>query len=306
MSKEFKIGLITVIAGALLYYGFNFLRGSDLFSPSNRYYALYTNVSGLNVSNPIYFNGLPVGRVSSFKLQQNKGRIVVSLDIDEGVFIGKDASATLANDGLFGGKAIVLDVGKSLTPLSSGDTLASNMDEGMLEQFAPITDNLNTTINKLNTLLDHLNNADISGTVDTIKYSIGLLTEKLNDIDVQEPIDNMNEMVISFKDRSEQMKGVLESSKSLMDSLRSLPLNSVIDNLNGSMSKMNDMMAAIQSEEGTIGKLINNDSIYNSMNQVMLDLDALLIHFNNYPKDFMKPLGRKHSKLKGVSTWDDK
>ncbi len=306
MSKEFKIGLITIVAGALLYYGFNFLRGSDLFSPSNRYYATYTNVSGLNVSNPIYFNGLPVGRVSGFKLQQKKGFIVVALDIDEGVFIGEDATATLANDGLFGGKAVVLDVGISTTPMLSGDTLNSKMDEGMLEQFAPITDNLNTTINKLNTLLDHLNNTDISGTVDTIKYSIILLTEKLNKIDVEEPINNMNEMILSFKDRSDQLEGVLTSSKSLMDSLNSLPLNSVIDNLNGSMAKMNEMMAAIQSEDGTIGKLISNDSVYNSMNQVMLDLDALLIHFNNYPKDFMSPLGRKRKKLKGISTEEGK
>lgn len=306
MSKEFKIGLITIVAGALLYYGFNFLRGSDLFSPSNRYYATYTNVSGLNVSNPIYFNGLPVGRVSGFKLQQKKGFIVVALDIDEGVFIGEDATATLANDGLFGGKAVVLDVGISTTPMLSGDTLNSKMDEGMLEQFAPITDNLNTTINKLNTLLDHLNNTDISGTVDTIKYSIILLTEKLNKIDVEEPINNMNEMILSFKDRSDQLEGVLTSSKSLMDSLNSLPLNSVIDNLNGSMAKMNEMMTAIQSEDGTIGKLISNDSVYNSMNQVMLDLDALLIHFNNYPKDFMSPLGRKRKKLKGISTEEGK
>lgn len=300
MSKEFRIGLITVIAGALLYYGFNFLRGSDLFSPSNRYYALYTNVSGLSISNPIYYNGLPVGRVSGFKLQQSKGRIVVSLDIDEGVFIGQDASATLANDGLFGGKAIVLDVGKSSSPMTAGDTLLSNMDAGMLDQLAPITDNLNTTINKLNTLLDKLNETDMKGTVDTLKYSIGSLTAKLNSIDLQEPIDNVNSMVLSFKNRADQLKGVLESSKSLMDSLNSLPINSVIDNLNGSMEKMNEMMAAIQSEEGTIGKLINNDSVYNSINQVMMDLDALLIHFNNYPKDFMSPLGRKKKKLKGV------
>lgn len=304
MSKEFKIGLITIIAGALLYYGFNFLRGSDLFSPSNRYYVLYSNVSGLNISNPIYFNGLPIGRVSGFKLQQEKGVIVVSLDIDEGVFIGEDATATLANDGLFGGKAVLLDVGQSGVAMAAGDTLNSIMDEGMLEQFAPITDNLNTTINKLNTLLDHLNNADISGTVDTIKYSIGSLTEKLNDVDLQEPIANMNEMILSFKDRSDQLEGTLASAKSLMDSLNSLPLNSVVDNLNGSMAKMNEMMAAIQSEEGTIGKLINNDSVYNSINQVMLDLDALLIHFNNYPKDFMSPLGRKKKKLKGVPAED--
>ena len=302
MSKEFKIGLITVVAGALLYYGFNFLRGSDLFSPSNRYFVYYTNVTGLNISNPVYFNGLPVGRVSDFKLQQKKGRIVVSIDIDEGVFIGEDATATLANDGIFGTKAILLDVGKSANPLTVGDTLNSLMDEGMLDQIAPITDNLNTTITKINTLLDQFNETDIKGAVDTIKYSIGTLTNKINRLDVQQPIDNMNELILSFKDRSDQLEGVLSSSKSLMDSLNSLPLNSVIDNLNESMTKINEMMIAIQSEDGTIGKLINSDSLYNSMNQVMLDLDALLIHFNDYPKDFMSPLGRKNRKLKGVSS----
>ena len=73
MSKEFKIGLLTIIAGALLYYGFNFLRGTNLFSPADTYYVVYRNVAGLNVSNPIYFNGLPVGRVSGFELDQQGG-----------------------------------------------------------------------------------------------------------------------------------------------------------------------------------------------------------------------------------------
>ena len=188
MSKEFKIGLITIIAGALLYYGFNFLRGSDLFSPSNRYYATYTNVSGLNVSNPVYFNGLPVGRVSGFKLVQAKGYIVVSIDIDETLEMGRDASATLANDGLFGGKAIVLNVGESAEKAQPGDTIASEMDGDMLSQFEPVADNLNSTITKLNELLDELNRTDIKGTVDTLKYAIGTITHKVNNLEIERVI----------------------------------------------------------------------------------------------------------------------
>ncbi|MEP0985528.1 MlaD family protein [Ekhidna sp.] len=299
MSKEFKIGLITIIAGALLYYGFNFLRGSDLFSPSNRYFATYANVSGLNVSNPVYFNGLPVGRVSGFELVQEKGYIVVSIDIDEGLVIGDDASATLANDGLFGGKAIVLNVGESEIPLEPGDTLASDMDEGMLSQFEPVADNLNTTITKLNDLLDELNETDISGTVDTLKYSIGTLTNKVNRLDIESPVRNANELLISFKERSDQLEGVLESSKYLLDSLNAVPLSETLAKVNESLDHVNNLLLAVQSDEGTLGKMLNNDSVYNNLNKLLVDMDELIIHFNNYPKDFMSPLGRKTKKLKG-------
>ena len=304
MSKEFKIGLITVISGALLYYGFNFLRGSDLFSPTKRFYATYKNVSGLNVSNPIYFNGLPVGRVSGFKLVQDKGYIVVSLDIDEGLVIGEDASATLANDGLFGGKAIVLSVGESLEQAVSGDTLGSDMDGGIMSQFEPVADNLNTTITKLNDVLDKINSTDIEGLVDTLKYSVGTVTDKVTEMDVEAILGNVDEMVISFKKRSDQLDTLISGSSTLIDSLNTLPFKESVTKLNESMDELKSLMLAIQSDEGTLGKMINNDSIYNNLNKLLVDMDELVIHFNNYPKDFMRPLGRKHNKLKGVSTED--
>ncbi|MEP1093561.1 MAG: MlaD family protein [Cyclobacteriaceae bacterium] len=301
MSKEFKIGLLTIVAGALLYYGFNFLRGTNLFSPAETYFITYPNVTGLNVSNPVYFNGLPVGRVSGFKLEQSKNRIVVSLDIDEDVFVGEDGTATLANDGLLGGKAILLDVGVSKTRLQPGDTLDSDIAGDLFEQFEPVATNLNSTIIKINTLLDKLNSTDISGVVDTLKYSIGTVTNKVRRLDLKGPVDNLNELLESFKARSEQLDGVLASSKSLMDSLNSLPLDETLASMNKSMESINELMASLQSDKGTIGKLMNNDSVYNSLNKLLVDLDELAIHFNNYPKDFMKPLGRKNKKLKGVS-----
>lgn len=301
MSKEFKIGLITVIAGALLYYGFNFLRGSDLFSPRSRYFVIYPNVTGLTVSNPVYFNGLPVGRVSGFELQQQKGRIVVSLDIDENVMVGNDASATLANDGLFGGKSIILDVGKSEALLQAGDTLHSEIDGDLLSQFEPVADNLNTTITKLNNLLDQLNQTDIRGTVDTLKYSIGTITSKVNRLDLQQPMDSLTALISSFRKRSDQLEGVIASSELLVDSIRSLPLGESVAKLNQSMDELNKIMMSIQSEEGTVGKMLNNDSLYNNVNRLLVDMDNLIIHFNTYPKDFMSPLGRKNKKLRGTT-----
>jgi len=301
VSKEFKIGLITIIAGGLLYYGFNFLRGSDLFSPTNQYYVVYSNVSGLTVSNPVYVNGLPVGRVSGFDLQQQKNEIVVSLDVDEEVRINKGSSAHLANDGLLGTKAIVLVFGKSDGFLSPGDTLNSETDGGLLDRFDPAIDNINTTITKLNAVLDQINETDIKGVVDTLKYSIGSLTYKANQLDVESTLASTNELLTSFKERSDQLDGVLASSKSLIDSLNSLPLAETLLRLNESLEHVNGLLLAIQSDSGTVGQLLQNDSLYNNLNKTLMDLDGLIIHFRNYPKDFTKPFGRKHNKLKGIS-----
>lgn len=301
MSKEFKIGLITVVAGALLYYGFNYLRGSDIFSPTIRYYVVYPNVSGLKVSNPVFLDGLPVGRVSGFQLQQKQKRIVVALDIEKNVFVSDLDTAKLANDGVFGGKAVILDAHPSANPLAAGDTLKSDIGEDLLTTFEPVADNLNTTIIKLNLLLDQFNRTDIKGLVDTLKYSTGTITSKVNEIEVQPSLDHLNSLLASFEQRSEQLEGVLASSKQLMDSINSLPLGESVTKLNQSMDELRKMMLALQSEEGTVGKLINNDSVYNNLNKLLADLDELVIHFNHYPKDFLKPLGRKNKKLKGVS-----
>lgn len=303
MSREFKIGLLTVIAGALLYYGFNFLRGTNLFSPTNTYFITYPNVTGLNVSNPVYYSGLPVGRVSGFKLEQEKNQIVVSLDIDENVYIGEDATATLANDGLLGGKAIILDVGKSITQLLPGDTLQSKIDGDLLSQFEPVADNLNTTITKINTLLDQLNSTDLEGTVSELKLAINDMRRTVGRMEpeITGAIQEYKGLATSLTKQVDGMEPILEKTNLLMDSLNSLELNATVANLNTTLDGINKIMASLQSEDGTIGKLMSNDSIYNSLNKLLVDLDELTIHFNNYPKDFLKPLGRKNKKLKGVS-----
>ena len=307
MSKEFKIGILTVVAGALLYYGFNFLRGTDLFSPTDRYYVVYPNVAGLNVSNPIYINGLPVGRVSGFQLQQNEGRIVVALDIDQGVFVGKSSSATLANDGLLGGKAIVLDIGESVDRLEVGDTLKSEIDGGILSEFEPVADNLNSTITKINDLLDQLNSTDLQGAVEELKYAIRDMRRTVTQLkpELNEAINEYTNLASSLNARVEEIQPILQKTDVLMDSLNALQVNALVGNLNETLTSINTILANLQSETGTVGKLMNNDSVYNNLNKLLVDLDKLIIHFDNYPKDFMKPLGRKNKKLRGVSQEDN-
>ena len=128
MNKEVKVGIIGVIGLVFFYLGSNFLKGIDFFSPINRYYALYENVDGLIVANPIIVNGFTVGRVSDIKILQNReNKILVSMDIDEGLVIGSNSKATLSSNDFLGSKAIVLTIGDITNPIDEGDTINSSI-----------------------------------------------------------------------------------------------------------------------------------------------------------------------------------
>lgn len=283
-----------------MYYGFNFLRGSDLFSPTNRYYVKYSNVAGLNVSNPVYLNGLPIGRVSGFSLIEGN-EIIVSLDVDQTLKIRNGSSAHFANDGLLGSKAIVLVFGESEGYMNPGDTLKSETDGTIFDRFDPAIDNINTTITKLNEVLDQIKDIDIKGAVETLKETLQVIKGKTSELDVKEPLDKFNALADSFTETSEKLQAVLDNSNSLVDSLKNVPLNATLVKLNESLDQVNSLMVAVQSDSGSVGQLLNNDSLYNSLNKTLVDLDALIIHFRTHPKDFLKPLGRKNKKLKGIS-----
>lgn len=306
MSKEFKVGIVTVIAVGLLYYGFNFLRGNNIFSSSHQYYVKYANVAGLSVSNPVLYNGLKVGRVSKFELLQDKGIIVVTLNIKDEVILRKDAIASLANDGLFGGKSIVLNIGKAPETLEYGDTLNSSITAGMLDQFEPVADNMNTTIKKMNEVLSKLAETDIAGLVDTLKYSVshttGKINRKIDNMKMVALVDNANSLVNSTKTRVSKLDGLIASSKSLVDSLSKVEIGTTVQKLNKTLSNLEALTASMKSDKGTLGKLMNDDSAYQQLNKLLIDLDKLAIHLNEYPKDFFGPLGRKHRRQRGLET----
>lgn len=306
MSKEFKVGIVTVIAVGLLYYGFNFLRGNNIFSSSHQYYVKYANVAGLSVSNPVLYNGLKVGRVSKFELLQDKGIIVVTLNIKDEVILRKDAIASLANDGLFGGKSIILNIGKAPENLEYGDTLNSSITAGMLDQFEPVADNMNTTIKKMNEVLSKLAETDIAGLVDTLKYSVshttGKINRKIDNMKMVALVDNANSLVNSTKTRVSKLDGLIASSKSLVDSLSKVEIGTTVQKLNKTLSNLEALTASMKSDKGTLGKLMNDDSAYQQLNKLLIDLDKLAIHLNEYPKDFFGPLGRKHRRQRGLET----
>ena len=294
-----------VFSIAILYLGFNYLKGIDFFSSNDKYYAIYENVDGLNVSNPVYINGFIVGRVSNIVLMQNEqNKIVVELDISGDIILGDTATATLTGDFL-GNKSILLSTGDISSPIQPGDTLIAVLDRGIADILAqsaqPVANSLEVTIKQINTILDNL-----SGNSDKINRMMDRFekTPLLLNTTIVETKENMEEITATFNKVGEELNTTLRSARPVLnnmatfsDSLKALELNKTIRETNEAIVKLKGAIDHFTQSEGTLGRLLKDDSIYVNLNNSILNLDTLVNHFDQNPKHFFSPLGKSPKKI---------
>lgn len=304
-NKEFKVGLFAAVALVLLYFGFNFLKGIDFFSTTEKYYAVYDNIDQLAVSNPVLINGFAVGRVSRIAIMQSKqNKVLVELMIDSEIVLTDSAKALLNSDFL-GSKSILLSIGKGTKTLNPKDTLLAEVAKGMLdvlsETATPVADNLQTTLRKFNVILDNLTKN--SQQLDAIFAKLQKTPDLLNGTIVNAN-GRVSELSISFKNVADNLNGSLNELKPTLanfqifsDSLKRMELNQTVSEAKKTVIKLNETLDKIKNGDGTLGKLISEDSMYVNLNTLLRNLDSLAVHFDNNPKHFLAPLGKSKRKI---------
>jgi phospholipid/cholesterol/gamma-HCH transport system substrate-binding protein len=304
LSKEFKVGLFMVVAIALLYFGFNFLKGIDFFSSTNKYYAIYHNVDKLTESNQIFLNGYAVGRVSDIQIQQSKDRVIVELDIDSDILL-TDSSIAMLNGELLGGRFIQLDVRKGGKPLEPKDTMNSEVAKGIMDFITqnaePVASNLTTTLKKVNELLENLsgNSKRLDTLFTGLQSTPGLLNKTLVTANT-----NINDLGANFKTVAHNLNGTLEELKPtianfhvLSDSLKMMELNGTVKKAQQSLTKLNETLARLNKGDNTMSKLLTEDTLYVNLNKLLQSIDSLAKHFDKNPRHFLSPLGKSSKKI---------
>ncbi len=261
-------------------------------------------MAGLTVSNQVKVSGYTVGRVSDIKInQQFNNSILVEMDIESGIIIG-DGTTALLDVEFLGGVSIVLNIGDINNPLEPGDTVIAEvnptLNELLKSSALPVADNLQVTIRRINSILEELENSE--SLKNTFKNIEGI-TDKTNIILAENRVA-VKETLTGFKELSGKLDlrmddlGVLMSKYSdLADSLKAIDFKKTLEEANILLATMNETLLLIQDENGTIGRMLKDDSVYVSLNNALLDLDLLLIHMNENPKHFFKPLGKSRKKI---------
>ena len=291
ISKEFKVGLLAVVSITILYLGFNFLKGSDLFSTNNTYYAIYENIDGLNISNPVLLNGFSVGRVSDIEILQNRqNRLLVSLDIDDDQVLGQGTWAVIKSD-ILGSMAVHLDSVQVGRRLAEGDTLNAMLYKGITEQLTatamPLVDQVELTLQNLNVILDNLanNEANINQVIANFKTTSSNLAKGTSQLSAMSA--KLQQLLEELNDPETGVAALVEKMNQVADTVNHLELEALMVSTKDAIDELGETIRQINEGDGNLNRLLKDDELYNNMTKTMEDLDKLFIDMRENPKRYV-------------------
>lgn len=317
-STEIKTGLIAIVAIALFIWGYNYLKGNNLLSNQRDFYAVYNKIEGLNNSNPVLINGVKVGIVQEIYFHPDQsGRVVVHMLLDNTDFnIPQNTVAMIMSADIMGSKAIDLVLGDTTVYAQSGDTLQSLIK-------ASFTDEINKTVEPIKartiSLLQEIDSVlimvrgvfnqetqdNLTQSIENLRKTITNLESTTAEIDtlvgsetnrISAILANIQSISKNIKDNNENITNILSNLSAVSDSIKRSEITSTIANANRVMAETADIMEKINKGEGSMGMLINNDSLYNNLNAATEELDRLFEDMRKNPGEYVhfSIFGRKH------------
>jgi len=297
-KREAKVGLLGLIGIVILYFGFSYLKGSDLFSTTQTYKVYYKDVLGLEVSNPITYSGVVVGRVLGMKPDYEKDRVEVSLAIKKEVKLTNNTSVMLADDGLIGGKLLKLKIQPG-DKAKGGQEFKGEIESGLMQMMQSKldptlknVDSLTVTLTKvvgefaqtgqaLKVLLASAttSTAGVNGIIANNSKNLSAITGNAAVL-----TQNLNTLTKSL---DAQLKPILEKTGTFTDSLSQVKLGSTVNSLNATIKDLQGVVNGINEGKGTLGKLAGNDSLYVNLDKTAASLNMLLSDMKSNPRRYV-------------------
>jgi phospholipid/cholesterol/gamma-HCH transport system substrate-binding protein len=302
ITNETKIGALTAIAITILILGYSFLRGDDVFSGVNKFYAVYNSVDGLSVSKPVLVNGFQIGRISKMNLQPD-GRTIVELSVDRQYKVPSNTLAKLVSTDLLGNKAIVFVYGSSNLPAQDKDTLKADIQGSLAESLQPIQMKAEKLINKLDSSLASINkilNPNFQKNVDrsfaSIANSLQTLegtTKKIDDlvgtqtVHINSIMSNTETVTANLKTSSANLNGITSNFEKVSNDVANSNIKQTLDNANKAMADLQSTISKINTNNGTLGMLLNDKQVYDNLQNATNNLNSLFIDIKAHPKKYV-------------------
>ncbi len=304
ISKEVKVGLLVTGALAALLWGMNYLKGIDVFSSVNNYYAVYPNVDGLTQSSDVLLSGVKIGQVQKIEfLKDQSGKILATLRVNSKTYISKTAVARIISLDLLGSKAINIILDPGAEPAVDGDTLRAEVESTLSAQVMPIKDKAENLIASLDTLAVALSSVLGTNNRNSLNSTFGNLDKTLQNLEsatasldqmvssdqskLNRMVSNIESITSNLKSNNEALSNTLQNLSAISDSVARSGLSSTINNANLTLKQTASIMEKINRGEGTMGMLINNDSLYHALEKSAVDLDKLLVDLRENPKRYV-------------------
>ena len=270
-SREFKVGVLAIVCLGILYFGFNFLKGINIFSPTNVYVGTFDRINGLTAQAPVYIKGYQVGLVESiqYDFKQNPS-FTVNVSIDKTIELPRGTQMALVADGLLGGGAIELQLPtmpNRAMPYQKGDTLPTHIVPGLVDNLQTgLLANLDSLLNQANILLASLNSEVEEGSLRNTLRNVERITNDLT-------VSSRNIRSLTHKQLPALMTKVDSTMVGLQEIVSDVNAANIQQTIGNVDNTINTLNAALQSQDGTLGLLLNDKELYDNLNGALQNLD---------------------------------
>ncbi|MDT8346990.1 MAG: MlaD family protein [Flavobacteriaceae bacterium] len=295
ISKELKTGLLAILALLLFIFGYSFLKGKNIFDKNLTFYAKYDNVYGLTSASMIYINGLEVGKVTKVDFVKNTQQLYAEMVINKDLKFTKNSIAKINGGGLLGGASISIipKFNDNYSLAKSGDTLVSMVEPGILDV---ITGKLNPLEEKIERAIQH---------ADSTLMSINRLLQNDNQQNIQRSLQDLStsmanlkkitaktDQILSTNEESigvslSNLKHSTDNMRTITDSLAQIEFSSLVSNLEQTLAEFKSLGEKLNSDEGSLALLLNDEKLYNNLEASTKELELLLQDFRLNPKRYV-------------------
>lgn len=295
IKREVKMGVFGIIIIAAAYWGITFLKGLDILSSTNTFYAEYDYSDNIEVSSPVLIRGIKVGSVTDIKIQSINEPILVTMNVSSKYGIPVNSVAMITDKSMLGGKAIALQIGDSQEFLKNGDHIKGEIDNGISDQINEVKDALASTLGKLNKTLDGLNGvlsdenvSSISSTIKNINYASVNANRTISDLRVklEDITTDLSRLTAELGRTAPQLGRTIDNLSLISDTL-SVSLPELLASINVTVDDVNKTVSQINDGKGTVGKMLYDDRMYENLNNSAESLNALLTDLKANPKRYV-------------------
>ena len=297
MSKELKIGLFAVTILTISFFLINYLRGEDLFNREIELSSRYSNVEGLVPSAPVFIKGYKAGKVAEVNYNAESEDFEVICSVKREFRIPSDSRMTIYSVDIMGGKGVKIELGKAASYAEDGDMLKSGFEAGLMDAVAgsvgPLLQKVNNTMDSLavtvsgiNALLSDKNRAHITNTLAHLERTMANVQSVSQDIEGRSAelvyfIENLSSLSAKLNSIADRTDTAISGVNEVVTTISESDLQGVISSLKILLDNMND-------PDGTIGKLFVDNSVYDSVEALLNDIDTLICRIQENPKKYLR------------------
>ena len=297
MRKELKIGIFAVVVLVASFFLLNYLRGKDLFNREVQIVAQYEDVQGLVASAPVFIKGYKAGKVAEVEYDTEKAVFNVTCSVLKDFPITDDSQVAIYSTDIMGGKGVKLILGTSGVLIEDGDTLSGIIETGLMdglaESLSPLLskvsttiDSLGTTVSGVNKLLSDTNTSSISRTLNNLETAVANVKELSNT--VKGKSGEINDLLENLSGFSTSLSGIASKADTTFTDINKIVASVSETDINGVVTSLKELLDNVNDPDGSIGKLFTDDSVYNSVDSLLSDINSLVRKIQQNQKKYLK------------------